>query len=56
MLPPESVSVVPPPVVPPSDVPLSAVPLPPSGRHWRLLSTITDLDPAWLRYLDDGAA
>ena len=35
---------------------LSAVPLPPSGRHWRLLSTITDLDPAWLRYLDDGAA
>lgn len=28
----------------------------PTGQHWRLLSTITDLDPSWVRYLGEGAA
>jgi hypothetical protein len=31
-------------------------PVPPKGQHWRLLSTVKDLDPAWMRYLDEGAA
>ncbi|WP_207839398.1 HNH endonuclease [Williamsia soli] len=33
-------------------VPLTA----PKGRHWRLLATVKDFDPAWMRYLDLGAA
>ncbi|ORM37045.1 endonuclease [Williamsia sp. 1135] len=33
-------------------VPLTA----PKGRHWRLLATVKDFDPAWMRYLDVGAA
>jgi 5-methylcytosine-specific restriction endonuclease McrA len=28
----------------------------PKGRHWRLLATVKDFDPAWSRYLDVGAA
>nr|WP_051406630.1 HNH endonuclease [Williamsia sp. D3] len=28
----------------------------PKGRHWRLLATVKDFDPAWSRYLDSGAA
>lgn len=35
---------------------LRSVPLPPKGRHWRLLSTVKELDPAWVRYLGEGAA
>lgn len=35
---------------------LRAVPLPPKGQHWRLLSTVKELDPAWVRYLGEGAA
>uniref|UniRef100_UPI00111BE773 HNH endonuclease n=1 Tax=Mycobacterium avium TaxID=1764 RepID=UPI00111BE773 len=31
-------------------------PLPPTGQHWRLLSTVKELDPAWARYLGEGAA
>ena len=30
---------------------LRSMPLPPKGQHWRLLSTIKELDPAWERYL-----
>ena len=30
--------------------------VPPSGAHWRLLSSGSELDPQWLRYLDAGAA
>ena len=30
--------------------------MPPKGQHWRLLSTIKELDPAWVRYLGEGAA
>ena len=30
--------------------------VPPSGPHWRLLAAVKDLDPAWLRYLGEGAA
>ncbi len=29
---------------------------PPKGQHWRLLSSIKELDPAWVRYLGEGAA
>lgn len=35
---------------------LRCVPLPPKGQHWRLLSTVKELDPAWARYLGEGAA
>ncbi len=35
---------------------LRATPLPPKGQHWRLLSSIKELDPAWVRYLGEGAA
>ena len=35
---------------------LRRVPLPPTGQHWRLLSTVQELDPSWERYLGDGAA
>ncbi|MCH9768856.1 MAG: HNH endonuclease [Actinomycetia bacterium] len=35
---------------------LHATPLPPKGQHWRLLSSIKELDPAWARYLGEGAA
>ena len=35
---------------------LRRAPLPPTGQHWRLLSTVKDLDPAWARYLGEGAA
>lgn len=35
---------------------LRLAPLPPKGQHWRLLSTIKELDPAWTRYLGEGAA
>jgi len=35
---------------------LHATPLPPKGQHWRLLSSIKELDPAWVRYLGEGAA
>jgi hypothetical protein len=29
--------------------------VPPKGQHWRL-SSVKDLDPAWARYLGEGAA
>ena len=35
---------------------LRAVPSTPKGQHWRLLSTVKELDPAWVRYLGEGAA
>ncbi|WP_319450945.1 MULTISPECIES: HNH endonuclease [unclassified Mycobacterium] len=35
---------------------LRSVPLPPKGQHWRLLSSVKELDPAWMRYLGEGAA
>jgi 5-methylcytosine-specific restriction endonuclease McrA len=35
---------------------LRAVPVPPKGQHWRLLSAVKELDPAWVRYLGEGAA
>ena len=35
---------------------LHLAPTPPTGQHWRLLSTVKDLDPAWARYLGEGAA
>ncbi len=35
---------------------LHATPLPPKGQHWRLLSSVKELDPAWVRYLGEGAA
>ncbi|WP_319456184.1 MULTISPECIES: HNH endonuclease [unclassified Mycobacterium] len=35
---------------------LRAAPLPPKGQHWRLLSSVKELDPAWARYLGEGAA
>ncbi|WP_327148044.1 HNH endonuclease [Nocardia sp. NBC_01329] len=28
----------------------------PRGPHWRLLSTVNELDPVWLQYLGEGAA
>ncbi|MCL2535114.1 MAG: HNH endonuclease [Nocardiaceae bacterium] len=30
--------------------------IPPSGPHWRLLSSITEVHPTWLPYLGEGAA
>ncbi|BBZ32694.1 HNH endonuclease [Mycolicibacterium confluentis] len=35
---------------------LRRAPMPPKGQHWRLLSTVKELDPAWVRYLGEGAA
>jgi 5-methylcytosine-specific restriction endonuclease McrA len=35
---------------------LRLVPTPPKGQHWRLLAAVKELDPAWERYLDEGAA
>jgi 5-methylcytosine-specific restriction endonuclease McrA len=35
---------------------LRSIPTPPKGQHWRLLSTVKELDPAWARYLGEGAA
>lgn len=35
---------------------LHTTPLPPKGEHWRLLSSVKELDPAWVRYLGEGAA
>ena len=35
---------------------LRSTPLPPKGQHWRLLSSVKELDPAWARYLGEGAA
>ncbi len=35
---------------------LRAALVPPKGPHWRLLATTKELDPAWLRYLGEGAA
>ena len=35
---------------------LRSAPKSPTGAHWRLLSTVKDLDPAWERYFSDGAA
>ena len=29
---------------------------PPTGQHWRLLSSVKELDPEWARYLGEGAA
>lgn len=31
-------------------------PAPPRGRHWRLLASIKEMDPAWLPYIDAEAA
>ncbi|MGC4932518.1 HNH endonuclease [Gordonia sp. DT30] len=28
----------------------------PKGRHWRLLATVKEIDPAWVQYIDAGAA
>lgn len=28
----------------------------PKGRHWRLLATVKEIDPAWAQYIDVGAA
>jgi 5-methylcytosine-specific restriction endonuclease McrA len=35
---------------------LRRAPVPPTGQHWRLLSTVKEMDPSWARYLDEGAA
>jgi 5-methylcytosine-specific restriction endonuclease McrA len=35
---------------------LRLAPTSPKGQHWRLLSTVKELDPSWVRYLDEGAA
>ena len=35
---------------------LRTVPAPPKGRHWRLLATVKEIDPAWTQYIDAGAA
>ncbi len=35
---------------------LRSTPTPPKGQHWRLLSTVKELDPVWVRYLGEGAA
>lgn len=35
---------------------LRLVPMAPRGDHWRLLSSVKELDPAWVRYLGEGAA
>ncbi|MDG3013202.1 HNH endonuclease [Speluncibacter jeojiensis] len=35
---------------------LGAALVPPKGRHWRLLASISEPDPTWLQYLGEGAA
>ncbi|PTR31965.1 5-methylcytosine-specific restriction endonuclease McrA [Rhodococcus sp. OK519] len=35
---------------------LQAALVPPSGPHWRLLSTTTEVHPTWIPYLGEGAA
>lgn len=35
---------------------LRLAPTSPKGQHWRLLATVKELDPAWVRYLGEGAA
>jgi 5-methylcytosine-specific restriction endonuclease McrA len=35
---------------------LRRAPVPPTGQHWRLLSTVKEMDPSWARYLGEGAA
>jgi len=35
---------------------LRLAPTSPKGQHWRLLSTVKELDPSWARYLGEGAA
>lgn len=35
---------------------LAVTPAPPRGRHWRLIASIKDIDPAWEPYIDAGAA
>ena len=35
---------------------LRRAPVPPTGQHWRLLSSVKELDPEWARYLGEGAA
>ena len=35
---------------------LRLIPAPPKGQHWRLLASVKELDPDWLRYLGEGAA
>lgn len=35
---------------------LRITPAPPRGRHWRLLATVKEIDPAWVQYIDAGAA
>ena len=35
---------------------LRLVPTSPKGQHWRLLCNVKELDPAWVRYLGEGAA
>ena len=35
---------------------LRSTPTRPKGQHWRLLSSVKELDPAWMRYLGEGAA
>ena len=35
---------------------LRTVPIVPKGGHWRLLASVKEIDPAWERYLDAGAA
>jgi 5-methylcytosine-specific restriction endonuclease McrA len=35
---------------------LHRVPTSPKGHHWRLLSTVKELDPSWAQYLGEGAA
>lgn len=36
--------------------PLHRMPTSPKGRHWWLLSMVTELDPSWMPYLGEGAA
>ena len=35
---------------------LRLVPATPKGQHWRLISSVKELDPSWARYLGEGAA
>ncbi|MFW0784591.1 HNH endonuclease [Gordonia sp. CPCC 206044] len=35
---------------------LRVVPTAPKGRHWRLLATVKEIEPAWAQYIDVGAA
>lgn len=31
-------------------------PVAPKGRHWGLIAAVKDIDPAWMQYIDAGAA